>query len=70
MKTAEDCSKLLIRQGKQIVPAGYRLEGSINTVVYKLTYCTVKLPDVVKLPPGVVIVRGPLVAPAGTVAQT
>jgi hypothetical protein len=70
MKTAENRSKLLIREGKQIVPAGYRLVGSIDTVVDKLNYCTVKLPDVVKLPPGVVMVSGPLVAPAGTVAQT
>ena len=33
-------------------------------------YCTVKLAVVVELPPGVVTVIGPLVAPDGTVANT
>jgi len=44
-------------------------KSGVVQVIIRLLYSTVKLAFVVIVPPGVVMVMGPVVAPAGTVAH-
>ena len=57
--------------GRYILQSNYRVQGlnAYSQIAVK-RYSTVKVASVVNVPPGVVTVIGPVMAPAGTVAHT
>lgn len=64
--------ELAIREKRLLRPVGIvgDIRGAVGDLEKDVPYSTVKLSLLVKLPLGVVIVIGPLVAPLGTSAQT